>query len=331
MKNLRYTIVLLLASLISCNLNAQDLKYTQSFYSNPLKTNPAFLGMNSDFKAILNYRQQWGVVQNGFNTATMTLAYPIYFGGDGQKIDIGFSAINDKYGAFNQMNFDLSVGYNLKISESDHISLALIGGYGQLSLDQASLTFDDQYVLGTYNASNATSANITRNKSGYADVGCGIMWYMNESNAKLNAYAGVSVYHMNRPNQTFTDGQGNLPMTFGFQSGVKIKGGDSKLDFIPNVRYVNQANNQNLALGSYFDYHFGESSKLRLGVWYRTSDAIALMLGFDHKSFVLAYSYDVMNATMSNYVMGVNSHEITLTYKLNMAARKNLNISPSIL
>lgn len=286
--------------------------------------------MNSDFKAILNYRKQWGVVQNGFNTSTLTLAYPLYLGNDGQKIDLGFSALNDKYGAFNQMNFDLSVGCNLRISESGYLSMALIGGYSQMSLDQSSLTFDDQYVLGSYDTANMISANITRNKLGYADVGCGIMWYMNEAYSKLNCYADVSAYHLNRPNQTFTDGQGNLPMLFGFQTGVKIKGENSKLDFIPNVRYVNQANNQNLALGSYFDFHFNESSKLRLGVWYRTTDAIAAMLGFNHKNFVLAYSYDVMNATMSNYVIGVNSHEITLAYKLDMGSRKNLNIAPSI-
>ena len=325
----RFTIFIIALSQ-GAKVNAQDLKYSQYFYSNPLKTNPAFLGMNTDLKAIINYRKQWGRVQNGYSTATMTLAYPLYFAENEQKIDFGLSALNDKFGAFNQLNIDLSIGYNLKISEASYLSFALIGGYSQMSLDQSSLTFDDQYVLGSFDATNTTSANITRNKLRYADVGFGLMWYMNDQNSKLNGYAGISTYHLNKPNQSFTGGEGALPILFGFQTGIKVKGKNSRLDFIPNVRYNYQANNQNLAIGSYFDFYFDESTKLRLGGWYRTSDAIALMLGFDHKFFMFAYSYDIMNSNMSNYVIGVNSHEITLAYKLNMAKKKDIGVAPSI-
>jgi len=309
---------------------AQDLKYTQYFYSNPLKVNPASLGMNTDFKTILNYRTQWANVDKGFSTASFTAAFPLYFKNQNQKMDFGLTVLNDKAGAFNKMDFSLSVGYNLKVSESGFLSFSVIGGYVQKSLDQASLTFDDQYVLGTYDAANATSANISRNTLGFVDLGFGMMWYMNDAASKLNAYAGFSTYHLNKPNETYIDGQGTLPMLFGFQTGVKIKGANSKVDFTPNVNYIYQANNQNLAVGLFIDYHVAETSKLRLGLWYRTSDAIAAMISFDHNYFMFAYSYDMANANLSNQVIGLNTHEITLAYKLNMAKKKGVDSAPSI-
>ncbi len=97
------------------------------------------------------------------------------------------------------------------------------------------------------------------------------------------------------------------------------------------MNYIYQANNQSLAVGLYLDYHLGESSKMRLGMWYRTSDAMAAMLSFDHKSFMFAYSYDIVNANLTNQVTSINAHEITLAYKLNMANRKGVNSAPSIL
>ncbi len=312
-------------------LQAQDLKYTQGFYANPLKLNPAYMGMNNDLKFTLNYRSQWANIANGYTTSTFNVLYPLFVKENDRKIDLGLSVVNDKFGAFNNLDFGLALGYRLKTSNSGFISFSVMADYYQKTLDAQSLTFDDQYVLGSFDAANATNAVIANNKISFFDISGGLMWYLNEPSSKLNGYFGISGYHLNNINETFiTNGSGQLPTLLSVQTGVKIKGEDSKLDITPNMRYYNQANNQVLAIGSYFDYHINDDALIKLGLWYRTNDAMAAMVGFGFSKFWLSYSYDITNSNMSTYVGTLNANEITLSFKINQADKKGVDSAPSI-
>jgi len=202
-----------------------------------------------------------------------------------------------------------------------------MGDYIQKTLAVNTLFFDDQYILGSYNASNPTNAVIGNDKVSFFDLNAGLMWYFNEDDSKLNGYFGFSGYHLNSINETYLNGEGNLPKLYSVQTGVKIKGKDAKLDFTPNLRYFNQANSQTLAIGTYIDYHINEKANLKLGTWYKTNNAYSAMLGFNISKFSLAYSYDIINQSMSNYMTGLNAHEITLAFKIkSRQKKKELNL-----
>ena len=330
MKTFNKILCIVFLSILGLNSYAQEAKYTQGFYSNPLKLNPAYMGMNNDLELVANYRTQWSGIGNGYTTMSFTTLFPLFVKNNNRKIDFGLNVVNDKAGAFNNLDAGLALGYRLRTSNSGYISFSVMGDYIQKTLDVNTLTFDDQYVLGSYNTSNPTNAVISNNKISFFDLNAGLMWYFNEEGRKLNGYLGVSGYHLNAVNETYINGNGNLPTLYSVQTGIKIKGDEAKLDFTPNLRYFNQANSQIFAIGTYVDYHFNDKANIRLGGWYKTNNAYSAMLGIDISKFALAYSYDIINQSMSNYIAGLNAHEITLTFKINQAEKKGVKSAPSI-
>ncbi|MCH8902839.1 MAG: PorP/SprF family type IX secretion system membrane protein [Bacteroidetes bacterium] len=313
------------------NINAQDARNSQSFYSNPLKVNPAIMGMNTDLKAIVNYRTQWGSVGEGYTTSNFTGIYPLYLKDSEYKLDLGFNVLSDKAAAFSTLDISMAIGYNLQVSNSGFLSLSLSGGLIQKSLDATNLNFDDQYVLGMFDASNPTNANIASDVVSYPSIGFGLMWYFNppQEDAMLNAYIGVSGYHLNEPNETMLGTTGVLPKRISYQGGLKILG-EGNLNFTPNFIVTTQSGSEEVAAGLYVDYVLNESSKLVLGSWYRKNDAYAVMLAFDHKSFFIGYSYDITTSQISSSITGLNTHEITLSYKMNMAEKKGVEANKSL-
>lgn len=333
MKRVKHILIgaFIMLSLFNNEALAQDARYTQTFYSNPLVLNPAIMGMNRDLKAIVNYRTQWATVGKGYTSAAFTGMYPLFMNDGKEKLDLGLNVRNNTEGAFTAMNASLSVGYNLKLSNSGYLSFALQGGFMQKSLNTSNLTFDDQYVLGSFSASNPTQQVINSKKINYADVGFGLMWYYNpeEDDAKLNAYVGVSGYHLNSPAETMINAGGQLPRRISTQAGVKLKG-DGKIDFTPNVIANWQGGSQALAAGILMDYRVMDSGKMMLGIWYRSKDAYPIMIGFQHDYFIINYSYDVTSSVLGRAINGMSTHEITLGFRMNMADKKGSKMAPSI-
>jgi len=294
---------------------AQDYRFTQA-YANPLRLNPAMMGANSDLKAILGYRSQWSSIEKGFTTMSLTAMYPLYMKSGG-KLDVGLNFLSDKAGAFKTTDVLLAVDYNKEIANDQNLCLSLMGGFAQKSLDASNLTFENQYILGSYSASNANGETGLSSKAGYADVGFGLVWYMNPSRdiSKLNAFAGISAYHLNKPNQSFTGVKGTLPVRLCYIGGVKIFG-EKKVDVAPNVRMTQQAGNTEMSAGVNVDYNLNETLKVVVGVWYRRSDAIAFMVGVEHKMFTFGYSYDAVTSSLNDVAAKSSAHEITLSYKM---------------
>jgi len=332
MKNFKIIVsAFLIIALNIQNTHGQDTRSTQSFYSNPLSLNPAIMGMNTDLKVMLNYRSQWKSIGGGYTNYSFTSMLPIYMKDGGQKLDLGLNVMNDKQGAFNSLNASLSLGYNLQLNEVGFLSFSLQGSFNQKSLDASSLTFDDQYVLGEYSASNATNQVISSESISYANMAFGLMWYYNPDRAdsKLNAYIGASGYNLIEPNETFNTATDPLYRRVSMQGGVKILG-DKKVDFMPNIVANIQNGSEEFMGGVVIDYNINETSKVLFGAWYRKKDSYPIMLGMDVSGFSLKYSYDLTNSQLGTAIGGLATHEITLSYKLNMAEKKGGRNIPSL-
>jgi len=345
MKNLRLKLIIGIFSItvafVSESTKAQDTKYSLS-YSNPISLNPAICGSNSDIKVLLNYKNQWGSLQNGYKTYSVTALYPLFVGQSNNatildnsnkggsnnvnaKLDFGLNAQKYTAGAFSTLDFDLSIGYNIRLADNHYFSAAILGSYVQKSLDVNSLTFDEQYVLGSYNSTNPNNETVLNNKITYPSVGFGLAWYYNES-SKLNAFLGASGYNLNKPNETYLNGSGQLPRRFTFIGGVKIIGAN-KIDVTPNVIYMSQNGSQVVSAGIYLDYKLNADSKLVIGSYYRLNDAVTFLLGFEHKFFTIGYGYDMITSSISKAIPGLNTHNVNLSFKLNQSKKKGLNIN----
>jgi type IX secretion system PorP/SprF family membrane protein len=320
MKYIKYiNLVFVFAVLFSLHTNSQDFKYTL-VYENPLQLNPALMGMNNDLKVSLSHRNQWGPIGSAYyTTSSLTAMFPIYIQDSKGKIDIGTNVIMDKAGAFQTFSFSLAAGYGLKISKFGNLSLMVNGTYMLKSIDITSLTFDNQYVLGSYNTNNANGELILNEKLSYPEVGFGILWYtdnysLDENN--LNAFIGVSGYHLNNPNESFTENPGVLPPKYNFHGGVEVLF-NNEIGFTPNLILSTQGGKESAAAGLYVDYHL-DFSKLTFGTWYRLNDSMAFLLKYQHEYFEIGYGYDFSTTVLGGMLNSVNTHEISLSFRLNM-------------
>ncbi|MBN8695009.1 MAG: PorP/SprF family type IX secretion system membrane protein [Bacteroidetes bacterium] len=313
MNKIKNILIVFLLSIIQ--LKAQDARYAHS-YANPLRINPAIMGASNNAKFMLNYRSQWASIDKGFKTASFSAIYPIFLVDNKGKVDVGLAIMNDKAGAFSTTDVSLAFDFSKEIAPNNNLCFSLIGGFVQKKIDLGNQTFDAQYINGTFNSSNSTNELVIDSKINYADIGFGFMWFYNpnRSSSKLNAYAGFAGYHLNQPNQTLIESNGKLPARFAYQGGLKFFG-DNKIDISPNVRVNYQKGNTEIASGLYVDYNFQSNMKLVVGAWYRMHDAIAFLVGYEHKNLMVGYSYDMVNSGLERVVSSVNAHEITLCYK----------------
>ncbi len=312
--------------------NAQDVRYSQSFGA-PLRLNPALMGPNHYAKFILNYRSQWANIDNGYTTERFTFLTPVMLK-ENNKLDIGVSVVSDKAGAFEDINASLALGYDLQITESSHhISAAIYCGYEQKHLNTQGLTFDEQYVLGNFESGSSNEEAFLKEDINFIDIGFGLLWYYNPENegeGQINAFAGISGYHMNKPNESLIENEGQLPELFTYITGVKIIT-NGKLDFSPNIRISTQQGSKDIATGFYTDYRLGEkNNKITFGVWYKQNSAFAFMLGLEISKVTLGYSYDLPGSQLNAVIPNSNTHEITLMFKLDRTKNKEFeyNMSP---
>lgn len=317
---MKYIYIIIVAVAFMCclalNTFSQDMRFSQP-YNNPLKLNPAIMGENKTLKFLLNYRSEWAVIKNGYTTYSFSTLLPISLKEDKSKLDIGLNVNNDKAGAFSLMDITLAVNCNLKIAENQYFSVAISGGYIQRTINSKSLTFDNQYILGSFDASNSSNENKIVENVGAPEVGFGILWFFNppKEQAKLNAFIGVSGFHLNNPNLSHLNGSGVMPKRFVYHAGVKILG-EKNIDITPDLIVDTQNKNFYLATGINLDYRFNEKTKLLIGAWYRKNDAFPFMVGFEFSGLAIHYSYDVPTSNISSLLPGVNAHEMTLVYKL---------------
>ena len=325
-------IIASIAGLLSLSqVMAQDVRFTQQ-YANPLRLNPALMGANYEMAFNLSYRSQWASVADGFNTGQFTYMLPVLMQDNGHKLDVGLNVMSDERGAFSTFDGGLAVGYTLKLTSTGHfLSTSIMGGYVQNTLSTNDLTFDEQYQQGTFDENNPIGENLLGDQNSYIDASFGLLWYYNpteDSVRTLNAFAGVSGYHVNEPNISYLDGQATLPMRITTIAGVKIYT-SGKLDFTPQIRYDDQIGPGEFSTGLYTGYTVSESFRGVLAIWYRNSNAFAFSLGLNWKNLTLGYSYDLPGADLSSGITNATVNELSLGYKLAWGSKKGISFSPS--
>ena len=149
--------VVIALMMIAGVVKAQDVRLSQPF-TNVLGLNPAMMGPNNDLKVSLNHRSQWTTLDGGFKTYNLNFLYPYFLKNGQNKLDFGLGVQNRTQGAFDFLNANLSVGYQLKLNDNGHnLSAAIQGGYIQNSLNTSDIVFDDQYVSGGFDPSNPSA------------------------------------------------------------------------------------------------------------------------------------------------------------------------------
>ena len=182
---------------MSMNTIAQDQQYTQ-FYSAPTLLNPAFAGASAQSRFSTLYRNQWSLVPGGFKS--YRFAYDHYASAINSGFGIVAGSDNLGTGSLKTSSFQIQYAYEVKVKRGLFFRPALQLGIVSKTLDFGNLVFYDQMIRDGDPSYEAISYGPAK----YFDASAGALLY------STKAWMGVSVYHMNKPNEAIYNAKQKL-------------------------------------------------------------------------------------------------------------------------
>lgn len=303
--------------LLSYTSVAQDSQFTQ-FYAAPTYLNPAFAGTSIQSRLSANYRNQWPAIPGAW------VSYNFAFDHYEPTINSGFGLIATHEragaGALRSNTIGVQYAYELRVGRETYFRPALQFGYSNRNINFSDLTFGDQLIR---NNDPLTLEENVFEPINFFDIAAGGLLY------NPNYWLGVSVHHLNEPNESlYPETVALVPRKLSMHGGIRLKAGRNRMyrrsgkELLLAFNYRQQENFSQLDLGAYI-----ELEPIVIGVWYRglpglksngygylNHDAIALMAGYGTPNFRIGYSYDI---TISQLGLGASAgaHEISIVYE----------------
>jgi len=316
-------------------LKAQDVHYSQ-YLNSPLNLNPALTAYTSStYRLTLNHRSQWAAVTVPYQSFSASFESKI-FKRKKQRDYIGLGVIfnNDQAGdsKFGTTQAGLSISYvkALKRNGNNVLSIGIQSSILQRSIDYSQLYFQDNWNGVSSNPNNGNTENFTVNEFNYFDVSAGAHWYVKASNRiKLNS--GLSVWHLNRPQQTLMHDDARLSIKYQLYTEVLIKT-DRPFDIMPSLLYSIQGPYHELMFGVRFNSKIHENKKnyfaLSYGLYGRMNDALILYIGMDYKTIKIAATYDFNLSSLSVASNAMGGMELSVQWLI-YKSKKTKKIGPT--
>jgi type IX secretion system PorP/SprF family membrane protein len=320
MKKLLFTLTtcLVLATVSS----AQDPNFSQ-FFASPLTLNPALTGkFDGVYRVAGNYRNQWPSISKAYTTATVSYDMGIMKNRipEYDQFGIGIMGFTDRAGdgALTNNYMGLSLAYHKGLDENGYhqIGAGFQGTYVNKRLNTVNLKFQDQLTpFGFTGVTQEIFTNKQVNVS-YFDLNAGFI-YNGSTNGYNNFYIGASMYHINRPKESFQGGNFVLSARTTLQAGAKIPMGTYNYLHIA-ANHSMQAKAQNTMLGAAYSLNVNNDEEnptnVYLGTWYRFKDALIPYVGLEFGEWHLGASYDVNTSSLKAASNSRGGVEISLIY-----------------
>ncbi len=130
MKNIFKSLILFSISLLSLQAFSQQVPHFTQFMYNMNVVNPAYAGIKNGLAGGVLYRTQWAGAEGHPVSLTVNLHSPI-----GDKMGVGISGYNDKFGFDKQNNFKIDYSYKLQLDADNILALGLNLGFWQYRVD----------------------------------------------------------------------------------------------------------------------------------------------------------------------------------------------------
>tara|TARA_Y100000385_G_scaffold93699_1_gene96787 strand:- start:94 stop:1047 length:954 start_codon:yes stop_codon:yes gene_type:complete len=292
-----------LVVLISFKANSQDVHFSQ-FYETKALINPALAGyQEGDYKVQMHRKSQWESVSIPFNTFSFAIEVKEFL----KDISIGIQFLNDIAGdsKFRTNGINLVGAKKTEVNSTDNISIGFLLGAYQRLIDFSDLVFNDEEII--------TNQNIN-----FIDLGIGIVHEF-EVNTKTILHSGISIFHLNKPNQSLL-GSNNIKLPVNSKAHASlIYYYNSYLQIKPSVYSAVQGESSEFIYGTDVNYLFSNSSAetlvLRAGIFNRNKDAIISRFGIKIDNFDAMVSYDINTSSLNSASNSKGGFEFSVSYQ----------------
>jgi len=295
-------LIMKLTCFTTTGLQAQDAEFSQ-FYAAPLHLNPAFAGVGTGPRVVLNYRNQWPELNNAFITYDLSYDQEVKALQGGIGIELLSDHLSNNLVSLNSANFSYS--YQIGLSRNFGLKAGMGIGFSQYRLHPDLLVFGGQIdpLSGSVNSTGGDPLPATDSRT-YMDVNAGALLY------SKRFFMGIAAKHLTKPNISFYNNDATVPLrlaaNFGYQINLK-----KKSSLTPDVLYAEQGKFHQINAGAYL-----KISDVFGGIFYRntnnTGDALIFMLGLQHDFFRFGYSYDWTLSDLTGVSGG--AHELSIIF-----------------
>lgn len=311
------------------------IRFSQ-FYASPLTLNPALTGkFDGLYRIAGNYRDQWPAYSKAFITSTVSLDLGI-LPNRLSEVDtwgIGVMAMTDKTanGILTSNYISVSTAYHKGLDENGlhQIGIGFQGSYAGKRLDGGKLNFEEELdqLGGWTNPTNEPINGIFANVN-YFDFNAGIL-YNGSTDGYNNYYIGTSFYHINRPQESYSNLFYLLNPRFTIHGGGYFPVGQSNNVFHLSAMHSRQAGTTNTVLGGAIALNANDDienpTNIYVGSWFRLGDAAIPYIGLEFTNFRLGATYDVNISDLKTASQSRGGIELSLIYvKRHSDGRKNI-------
>ena len=302
--------VIFFGLLISFNLSAQDVHFSQFDKSNNI-FNPSLIGYQKlDYKIGIQRRSQWSEVSTPFKTTTIFFEIKEII----KNQSAGISFLYDISGDSKLTSTGLSLGTSrtLNFKTKNKLKIGFQASAYQRNVDFSSLIFPQQQVT------------IIEKPFWFFDLSLGGS-YIQEISKKTQIKTGCSAFHINQPKQTFLNSESLLPVRYSIHTELKYKY-NKKYIFSPKSYYTFQGESQEIIIGTDVDYVFklrkNQKINLKTALYTRINDAVIIALGVEANNLVAIFNYDINISPLSKASNLQGAGEITVIYMWNKKDKK---------
>lgn len=302
---------------------AQDPNFSQ-FFASPMTLNPAMTGkFDGVYRVAGNFRDQWPTINNAFVTKTASFDAGILKNrlSDIDQLGVGLLGMTDRAGAgvLVTNSAALSVAFHKGLDENGYhqIGAGFQGSYTNKRLDLTKVVFADELTpLGFVPGTTGEIFDNRQINVSYLDVNAGVL-YNGSTNGYNSFYIGASMYHINRPKESFRGGEFLLNTRTTIQAGGKIPIGTyNAIHFAAN--HSMQAKAKNTIVGGTFSLNVNNNEEnptnLFLGAWYRFNDAAIPYIGLEFNGIHIGATYDANTSSLKPASNTRGGMEISLIY-----------------
>jgi type IX secretion system PorP/SprF family membrane protein len=307
--------ILLFIAFANSGANAQDFHLSQ-WDAAAINANPGMTGVfKGDYRIHGQVRTQWAAIATRPFTTSL-----VSFDANKGKWGWGIQAANFRAGtgAYNVISILPAFAWKFPLGKKrEHfITAGLTAGIFQKSIRISELTFGDEYSA--YNGgefSNPTAEAFGDANQLNLDVNAGVMYYYAKPNVRVNPFGGFSMYHLNRPSESFIGDKSNkLPFRYQAIAAARVVI-TSKIAVIPKVLWQYQEKASELTFSALGQFYLENYDLFILGGGtYRNKDAAILEVGLKYGPWVGRFSYDINTSSLNSATKGRGGSEISVTY-----------------
>ena len=290
--------------------NAQQASMlSQNMFSHAF-INPGYSAINESIFATAITRQQWAGLTDAEGNHIAPTTYMVSVSVPSAILNggLGLSMTEDKLGFFKDVSINLAYAYKVELDKG------VLGIGGQFAIVNRNIDFGKFITIDGY---DPILAGIGASASSLmADVGLGAFYQVPDQ-----YYLGISISNLlETKGVSYSEestGQPNLDRTFYFSGGYEMEiPNKPELHFMPSFMVKSDFASTQISLSGLLQYN----KKFWGGVTYnmQTADAIAFLLGIQHKNFKIGYAYDLPLSAINP----AGSHEILVSYSFDIDFNK---------